>query len=81
MAGRSWDHAEAHLRTALRQAEELPHVPEQAHTRRFFAQMLLERNRPGDQAEATRLAAEAADLYRRMGMARHVELAASGLSR
>jgi tetratricopeptide (TPR) repeat protein len=76
MAGHSWDDAEVHFRTALRQAEELPHLPEQAHTRRFFARMLLERNGPGDRAEATRMAAEAADLYRRMGMPRHFELAA-----
>ena len=76
MAGRSWDDAEVHFRTALRQAEELPHLPEQAHTRRFFAQMLLERDGPGDRAEVTKMAAEAADLYRRMGMPRHFELAA-----
>ena len=80
MAGRSWDDAEGHFRTALRQAEELPHLPEQAHTRRFFAQMLLERDGPGDRAEAAQLAAEAADLYRRMGMPRHVELAAGLLN-
>ena len=75
MAGRSWDDAEVHFRTALRQAEELPHLPEQAHTRRFFAQMLLDRDGPGDRAEATQMAAEAADFYRRMGMPRHFELA------
>jgi class 3 adenylate cyclase/tetratricopeptide (TPR) repeat protein len=74
MAARSWDDAEAHLRTALRQAEELPHLPEQAHTRRFFAQMLLERQGLGDRAEGTRMAAEAADLYRRMGMPRHLAM-------
>ena len=80
MAGRSWDDAEFHFRTALRQAEELPHLPEQAHTRRFFARMLFERDSPGDRAEATRMAAEAADLYRRMGMPRHFELAAGLLN-
>jgi class 3 adenylate cyclase/tetratricopeptide (TPR) repeat protein len=78
-AGRCWDDAEEHFRTALRQAEELPHLPEQAHTRRFFAGMLLERDGPGDRTEAARMAAEAVDLYRRMGMPRHLELAA-GLS-
>ena len=74
MAGRSWDDAEDHFRTALRQAEELPHVPEQAHTRRFFAGMLLERDGPGDRAEATRMVAEAAALYRRMAMPRHLAM-------
>lgn len=80
MAGHSWDDAEAHFRTALRQAEDLPHLPEQAHTRRFFARMLLERDGHGDRAEGTRMAAEAADLYRRMGMPRHLELAAGLLN-
>ncbi|HKY76488.1 MAG TPA: hypothetical protein VJS45_10120, partial [Acidimicrobiia bacterium] len=68
---RLWDDAEAHFRIALRQSEELPHLPEQAHTRRFFARMLFERDGSGDRAEATRMATEAGDLYRRMGMPRH----------
>jgi hypothetical protein len=80
MAGRAWDDAEAHFRTALRQAEELPHRPEQAHIRRFFARMLLERDGPGDRAEAAQLAAEAADLYRRMGMPRHLAMVESVFS-
>jgi len=79
-AGQCWDDAEAHFRTALRQAAELPHLPEQAHTRRFFAGMLLEHDGPGDRAEAAQMAAEAADLYQRMGMARHLELAAGLLN-
>jgi hypothetical protein len=74
LAGRCWDDAEGHLRTALRQAEDLPHLPEAAHTRRFFARMLLDRDGPGDRAEASQLATEAADLYRRMGMLRHVAM-------
>jgi class 3 adenylate cyclase/tetratricopeptide (TPR) repeat protein len=73
-AARSWDDAEDHFRTALRQAEELPHLPEQAHTRRFFARMLLDRDGPGDRTEATRLATESADLYRHMGMPRHLAM-------
>ena len=74
MAGRSWDAAEHHFRTALRQAEELPHLPEQAHSRRFYAEMLLDRDSAGDRAEAARVGAEAADLYRRMGMPRHLAM-------
>ncbi|MDQ3944070.1 MAG: AAA family ATPase [Actinomycetota bacterium] len=74
MAGRCWDDAEGHFRTALRQAEELPHRPEAAHTRRFFAQMLLERDGPGDRAEATQLVNEAEALYRRMGMPKHLAM-------
>ncbi len=75
-AGHCWDDAEEHFRTALRQAAELPHLPEAAHTRRFFAATLLERAGPGDRAEATQMATEAAELYRRMGMPRHLELTA-----
>ncbi len=72
MAARCWDDAEGHFRAALRLAEELPHRPEAAHTRRFFAQMLLERDGPGDRLEATQLITEAAELYRQMGMSRHL---------
>jgi tetratricopeptide (TPR) repeat protein len=73
-AGRRWDDAEGHYRRALRQADELPHLPEAAHTRRFFATMLLDRDRPGDRAEAAALIAEARDLYRRMGMPKHAAM-------
>jgi class 3 adenylate cyclase/tetratricopeptide (TPR) repeat protein len=69
-----WDDAEGHFRKALRQAAEVPNRPEAAHTRRFFAEMLLERDGPGDGAEATRLLAEAGDLYRQMGMPKHVAM-------
>ena len=74
-AGGLWDAAEAHFRRALEQAETQPHRPEQAHTRRFYAAMLLDRGGPGDAAEALRLGRAAADLYRVMGMPRHVALA------
>jgi tetratricopeptide (TPR) repeat protein len=73
-AGRRWHDAEEHYRTALRQAAELPHLPEAAHTRRFFATMLLERDGPGDQAEAATLIDEARALYHRMGMPKHAAM-------
>jgi DNA-binding SARP family transcriptional activator len=73
-AGGRWDAAEAHFRTALRQAAELPHLPEAAHTRRFCAAMLLERGAPDDKVEAAALIAEARDLYHRMGMPRHAAM-------
>ena len=73
-AGRRWDDAEEHFRTALRQASELPHLPEQAHTRRFFAAMLLERDGPGDRAEAAVLIKEARELYGSMGMPKHAAM-------
>ena len=65
-AGSNWDAAEAHYTTALRQAAELPHLPEQAGTRRCYAAMLLERNAPGDEQQAEQLLAEADDLARRL---------------
>ena len=74
MAGRCWDDAEEHFRTALRQAAELPHLPEAAHTRRFFATMLLARDGPGDRAEAAALIDEAREAYRSMGMPRHAAM-------
>jgi len=74
-AARRWDSAEHHFRTALSQAERLPHLPEQAHTRRWYARMLLDRGGPADREEAARPATEATDLYRRMGMPRHVAMA------
>jgi tetratricopeptide (TPR) repeat protein len=73
-AGADWDVAEAHFIAALQQAETLPHRPEQAHTRRFYAAMLLERDRPGDRDAAALLLGEARDLYRGMEMPRHCRL-------
>jgi hypothetical protein len=74
-AGEQWEVAESHFHSALRQAEELPHVLEGAESRRFYAQMLLERDRPGDRDEARRLLEEAMTVYRRIGMPRHVDMA------
>jgi hypothetical protein len=81
MAGRRWDDAETHFRTALRQAETLPHRPEAAHTRRFFARMLLDRDGADDRARAAELSGEAVDLYRRMGMPRHEAMARALVTR
>jgi len=74
-AGGKWAQAEEHFRTALRRAEELPHVIEQPEARRFYARMLLDRNAPGDRETARRLLTEAVEMYRRIGMPKHVELA------
>jgi tetratricopeptide (TPR) repeat protein len=74
-AGGEWDTAEAHFRTALRQAEELPFVIEGAETRRWYARMLLERNAAGNRDRARSLLEEAIAVYRRVGMPRHEELA------
>jgi hypothetical protein len=74
-AGGQWDLAETHFRTALRQAEDLPYEIEGAETRRFYAEMLLDRNAPGDRDRARSLVEEALVLYRRVGMPRHEDLA------
>jgi tetratricopeptide (TPR) repeat protein len=74
-AGRQWDLAESHFQTALRQAEELPYEIEGAETRRFYAEMLLDRKGPGDRDRARSLIDEALVTYRRVGMPRHAELA------
>jgi tetratricopeptide (TPR) repeat protein len=74
-AGGHWDLAEQCFETALRQAEEISCVIEAAETRRFYAEMLLERNARGDRDLANSLVDEALLVYRRIGMPRHEELA------
>ena len=74
-AGGRSDLAEEHFRTALRQAEELPFELEGAETRRFYAEMLIERAAPGDREHALSLVEQATASYRRVGMPRHEELA------
>jgi hypothetical protein len=58
-----------------RGAEALPHRPGQAHTRRFYAAMLLRRDGNGDRDRARRLLTEAEVLYREMGMPKHLAMA------
>jgi hypothetical protein len=58
----------------LDQAATLPHRAEQAHARRFYADMLLRRGQAGDRDRARKLVGEAETLYRAMGMPRHVAM-------
>jgi len=74
-AGGNWAKAEEHFQTALRRSEELPHVIEQPETRRWYARMLLDRSAPGDREHARQLLIEAIEMYRRIGMPKHVEMA------
>lgn len=74
-AGSNWDAAEAHFTTALDQAATLPHRPEQAQTRRVYAEMLLRRAASGDGQRADQLLAEAESLYRDMQMPKHLAMA------
>jgi tetratricopeptide (TPR) repeat protein len=73
-AGANWAAAEEHFRTALRRTEELPNIIEQPEVRRFYARMLLDRNAPGDREKARQLLTEAIEMYRRLGMPKHVEM-------
>jgi tetratricopeptide (TPR) repeat protein len=79
-AGR-WGAAETHFQTALRQAETIPHLLEQAEIRRFHAMMLTDRGAPGDRKRAQALLTQALEGYERIGMSRHGDLARALLTR
>ena len=49
--------------------------------RRWYADMLIERNAPGDVDKARTLIAEAIQMYTTIGMPRHIELAERVLAR
>ena len=53
----------------------MPHIIEQPEVRRWYARMLLDRNAPGDRETARQLLSEAIEMYRRIGMPKHVEMA------
>ena len=74
-AGGQWEQAEAHYRTALSQAHEMPFRSEQPEVRRWYAQMLLDRNGSGDRDKARTLLGEAVEMYQAIGMPRHLEMA------
>ena len=73
-AGGQWQQAETHYQTALRQAHDAPFRGEQPEVRRWYAQMLLDRNATGDRAKARTLLGEAAEMYRTIGMPKHLEM-------
>ena len=61
-----WEAAEGHFATALRQADEIPHVMAQFDTRRWWAWMLLRRDASGDRERAGELLEEAIAGYRKL---------------
>ena len=73
--GRQWHQAEAHFQTALQQAHEIPFRSEQPEVRRWYAQMLIDRNALGDRDKAGILLGEAVEMYRTIGMPKHLEIA------
>ena len=74
-SGSRWEEAETHHRMALRQAHDMPFRSQQPEVRRWYAQMLLDRNGPGDRDTARTLLGEAVETYRAIGMPRHLALA------
>ena len=73
--GGQWQEAEHHYQTALRQTEDIPHKIEQPEVRRWYAQMLRDRNAPGDRDKARPMLGEAVEMYGAIGMPRHLEMA------
>ncbi len=74
-AAGEWDVAEEHFCTALRQAEELPHLIAQPEVRRWYARMLIDRDGSGDRDHARTLLGEAMTRYDERGMPKHVQMA------
>jgi serine/threonine protein kinase len=68
-------HPYRHFDTALNQAHDFPDKIAQPETRRWYAWMLLDRDGPGDREKARTLLGEAIELYRTIGMPKHVEIA------
>ena len=73
-AGRRWDEAQNHFETTLRLADEIPFRSEQAEARYWFARMLVDRSAPGDRKKARDLLDMALEVYREIGMPRHLEM-------
>ncbi len=79
-AGRDWSRAERHFEAAIAQAEALPHAVEAADARRFFAQMLTDRDASGDRDRARDLLTDAISRYQRLEMPRHLSMTEELLS-
>lgn len=72
-AGRRWDVAEAHYQRAIRLAEGMPFISEQAEPRYWYARMRIDRHAPGDRREARAFLEAALAVYRRIGMPWHIQ--------
>ena len=72
--GERWDTAQDHFETALKQAQEMPHKIAQPEVRRWYAQMLIDRNAAGDRDKARTLLGEAIEMYQAIGMPKHLEM-------
>ena len=76
-----WEEAETHYKTALTQAHEVPFRGQQPEVRRWYAQILLDRNAPGDRDKARTLLGEAVEMYQTIGMPQHLEMAEKSIPR
>ena len=74
-SGRQWDAAQEHFETALRQAHDIPHKIAQPDVRRWYAQMLFDRDASGDRNTARMILGEAMVMYQHIGMPRHRHMA------
>lgn len=71
-AGRQWTVAEDHYPAALRLADHMPFIGEQADARYWYACMLLDRATPEDRRHAHELLGKALAIYKKLGMPWHV---------
>ena len=71
-AGSQWDVAETHYQTALRLADQMPFVSEQAEARYWYARMRVDRDAREDRRKAKELLETALIIYRKLGMPWHV---------
>jgi hypothetical protein len=78
-AGERWSLAEEHFERALRMADELPHVPEQADARYWYSWMLMARGHDADRAKSRELLEHAMPLYERAGRMRRYRLCETAL--
>jgi tetratricopeptide (TPR) repeat protein len=72
-----WSAAEQHHLTAIHQTDTAPYRVSQPMAREWYATMLLDRNAPGDAANARGLLSEALAMYESMGMPFHAKRTAA----
>jgi tetratricopeptide (TPR) repeat protein len=75
-----WNRAEAYFDEALRLSRELPMRLEEPDARRFYARMLIARDRPRDRDRARDQLAQAVTGYATLGMPRHQAIAEAMLA-
>lgn len=73
-AGADWRKAEQFFALARKQAEEMPHIVELAHTLRLHGSMLYETSGREDHSRADALLKESAGIYQRLKMPRHATM-------